>query len=132
MLWPRPDFVALPCRPLLSNVHYRHALLHAPMQASISALPPPDQWNDHVLAHFTSMSADHHRGILYDTHRKVRDILPQALRFGWQHPGYRQLQNVSAKSSPLAWSWLCPHPLPGPRSVLIPCLVHALPPPLRS
>ena len=69
------------------------------LQASISALPPPDQWNNHVLAHFTSMSADHHRGILYDTHRKVRDILPQVLHFGWQHPAYQKLQNVSAKVS---------------------------------
>ena len=70
---------------------------HAPMQASISALPPPDQWNDHVLAHFTSMSADHHRGLIQDIHLKIRDYLPLAMQFGWQHPSHMQLQNVSRR-----------------------------------
>ena len=66
------------------------------MQASISALPPPDQWNDHVLAHLTSMSADHHRGLIQDIHHKIRAFLPLAMQSGWQHPSHMQLQNVSA------------------------------------
>ena len=66
------------------------------MQASVSALPPPDRWNDHLLAHFTSMSVDHHRGLIQDIHRKIRDYLPHVMQFDQQHPAYMQLEDVSS------------------------------------
>ena len=66
------------------------------MQASVSALPPPDRWNDHLMAHFTSMSADHHRGLIQDIHRKIRAFLPHVMQFDQQHPSYMQLEDVSS------------------------------------
>ena len=64
------------------------------MQASITALPPPDQWNDHVLAYLGSMGVDHHRGMMRSTITQIRELLPVTMKCGWQHPSYQQLLKV--------------------------------------
>ena len=63
-------------------------------QASITALPPPDKWNDHVLAYLGSMGVDHHRGMMRSTIMQIRELLPITMKCGWQHPSYQQLLKV--------------------------------------
>ncbi len=65
-----------------------------PMQASMTALPPPDQWNDHVLAYLRDMGVDHYRGLLNNTLLKMKELLFSSMRYGLQHPSYQQLQDV--------------------------------------
>ena len=67
---------------------------HAFAQASITALPPPEQWNDHVLAYFSSMSPDRYRGLMHDLQLKVRKLLLPAVQCGQQHSSYQRLLNV--------------------------------------
>ena len=64
------------------------------MQASITALPPPDQWNDHVLAYLGGIGVDHYRGLLHNTVLKMKELLFSSMRHGLQHPSYQQLQDV--------------------------------------
>ena len=52
------------------------------MQASITALPPPDQWNDHVLAYLRDMGVDHYRGLLHNSLLKIKEYLVLSMKFG--------------------------------------------------
>ena len=65
------------------------------MQASITALPPPDQWNDHVLAYLRDMGVDHYRGLLHNSLLKIKEYLVLSMKFGLQHPSYQELLYVS-------------------------------------
>ena len=76
-----------------------------PMQASITALPPPDQWNDHVLAYLGGIGVDHYRGLLHNTVLKMKELLFSSVRHGLQHPSYQQLLDVRN------WSGVNPLPL---------------------
>ena len=64
------------------------------MQASITALPPPDQWNDHVLAYLGGIGVDHYRGLLHNTVLKMKELLFSSMRHGLQHSSYQQLLDV--------------------------------------
>ena len=64
------------------------------MQASMMALPPPDQWNDHVLAYLGGIGVDHYRDLLHNTLLKMKELLFSSMRHGLQHPSYQQLQDV--------------------------------------
>ena len=66
-----------------------------PMQASMMALPPPDQWNDHVLAYLGGIGVDHYRGLLHNSLLKIKESLVLSMKFGLQHPSYQQLLDVS-------------------------------------
>ena len=76
--------------------------MHGPMQASILALPPPDQWNDHVLAYLGSMGPDQHRGVMKDTVYKLRECLWTSMACGCQSSAYQLLLDVSSN----ACSWV--------------------------
>ena len=66
------------------------------MQASIVALPPPDQWNDHVLSYLSGMGPDQHRGVMKDTICRLRECLWTSLECGSKHPSYQLLLDVSS------------------------------------
>ena len=65
-----------------------------PMQATMMALPPPDQWNDHVLAYLGGIGVDHYRGLLHNTVLKMKELLSSSMRHGPRHPSYLQLLDV--------------------------------------
>ena len=94
MLWQislasaRPTWTAPMWYPL-------HMQCHSPMQASITALPPPDQWNDHVLAYLRDIGVDHYRGLRHNTVLKMKELLFSSMRHGLQHSCYQQLLDVS-------------------------------------
>ena len=67
---------------------------HACMQVSITALPPPEQWNNHVLTYFSSMSPDRFRGLILDLQLKVCNLLPPAAQCCLEHPSYQHISNV--------------------------------------
>ena len=61
------------------------------LQAAVSALPPPDQWNERVLEHFNVMGADHYRALVHDSHLQIKGFLSECMKFGLQHPSYQQM-----------------------------------------
>ena len=78
------------------------------MQASITALPPPDQWNDHVLAYLRDMGVDQYRGLTQNSVSKIQDFLFSSVRLGLQHPAYQQLLDVrksQSRATPLSLLW---------------------------
>lgn len=64
------------------------------MQVSFTALPPPDQWSEHVLAYLRGLGVDRYRNLLNDALLKIKEFLFSTLKFGMQHPSYRRLLDV--------------------------------------
>ena len=92
------------------------------VQASITALPPPELWNNHVLAYFSSMSPDRYRGLIRDLQLKICDLLPPAAQCSLEHSSYQHISNVRPPtrkkhgSTVIAYAyrlcryvWICSH-----------------------
>ena len=50
------------------------------MQACITALPPSDRWNDHVLAYLRGMGVEQHRSLMRSAISKIHGCLSDTIR----------------------------------------------------
>ena len=50
------------------------------MQACITALPPSDRWDEHVLAYLRGMGVEQHRGLMRNAVSKMRTCLSDTMR----------------------------------------------------
>ena len=68
---------------------------HWMLQATLSVLPPPDQWDERVLEHFSCIGEDHYRALLHDSSLQIKGFLSECIKFGLQHPSYQKMTSVS-------------------------------------